>query len=547
MTLLTRLSLYFYTLRYLKPVQVWGRLVSRFRSPKPDLRPAPLRRSLVGRWCPPAPREQSQLAEGRFRFLNVEHEVTTSEDWNSQAVEKLWLYNLHYFDDLNARDSEARNSWHRALIQRWISENPPPHGNGWEPYPLSLRIVNWIKWALAGGNLSPLGVQSLAVQTRLLRRSLEFHLLGNHLFENGKALVFAGLFFEGDEAKEWFSVGTKLLERQIEEQVLADGGHFELSPMYHGLILEGLLDLINLYSAFQLEAPAAWRDIVKRMFDWLRVMCHPDGRIAFFNDAAFGVAPSLTELERYAADLGLATVSQSGGSRLLEASGYSRLELNGAVVIADVAAIGPDYLPGHAHADSLSFELTLHGQRVLVNSGTSLYGVGAERLRQRGTAAHNTLRLDGMNSSEVWSGFRVARRAYVRLERFDSHSVFLQAVHDGYTRLDGHPLHRRSWALREHGLEVLDVVEGAGSHLVEIFFHFHPGIHIDKVGPQLFSVTSSIGHVTLDLHVDKRMCWAVESGSWHPEFGVSEANVCLRGFCDGPLPVHFLTRLVWRA
>lgn len=540
---------YYHTLKHLRLTQVIGRIRHRLHRPRPDLSPPPRLRPVTGAWLSHRCGKPAMQGPTHFRFLNEERRLEFPDAWNEPDLDKLWLYNLHYFDDLNARDSEARSAWHGALILRWITENPPARGNGWEPYPLSLRIVNWIKWALAGNDLSPQGIHSLSVQTRQLRRRLEFHLLGNHLFENGKALVFAGLFYTGEEATEWLRVGTELLERQIQEQVLADGGHFELSPMYHSLILKGLLDLINLQSAFRMEAPAAWRDVAKRMFDWLRVMCHPDGRIAFFNDAAFGIAPGLGELERYAADLGLALVSKGGGSRLLEASGYSRLELNSAVVIADVAAIGPDYLPGHAHADCLSFEFSLRGQRVLVNSGTSVYGVGTERLRQRGTAAHNTVRLDGVDSSEVWSGFRVARRAHVRLERFDARAggVLLQAVHDGYLRLEGSPVHRRFWTLGEHELEVKDVVEGAGNHLVEVFFHFHPDIRLYAAGPQLFSVTSNTGHLALDLHVDERMRWTVESGSWHPEFGVSEANVCLRGFCDGPLPVHFLTRLVWRA
>lgn len=538
---------YYHTLKHLRLTQVIGRVRHRLHRPRPDLSPPAHRRPVTGSWLVHRWRNPAMHGFTQFCFLNDERRLNFPYAWNAPDLDKLWLYNLHYFDDLNARDSEARSAWHAALILRWISENPPARGNGWEPYPLSLRIVNWIKWVLAGGDLSPQGIHSLAVQTRQLRRTLEFHLLGNHLFENGKALVFAGLFFTGEEATEWFRVGTELIERQIQEQILADGGHFELSPMYHGLILEGLLDLMNLYTAFRMEVPAAWRDVARRMFDWLSVMCHPDGRIAFFNDAAFSVAPGLAELERYAAGLSQALASKGGGSRLLEASGYFRLELNGAVVIGDVAAIGPDYLPGHAHADSLSFEFTLREQRVLVNSGTSVYGVGAERLRQRGTAAHNTVRLDGVDSSEVWSGFRVARRAHVRLERFDARAGVLQAVHDGYLRLDGYPVHRRTWTLSEHELEVQDVVEGTGNHLVEVFFHFHPGIRLDAVGPQVFSVTSNIGHLALDLHVDERMRWTVEPGSWHPEFGVSEANVCLRGFCDRRLPVRFLTRLVWRA
>lgn len=538
---------YYHTLRYLKAVQIAGRIRHRLCRPKPDLRNAAPPRLVGGHWHVHRWRAPVMLGPAHFRFLNNERELAFPDAWNAPDLDKLWLYNLHYFDDLNAIDAGDRRVWHEALIQRWIVENPPAGGNGWEPYPLSLRIVNWIKWALAGNSLNAEAVHSLAVQIRQLRRRLEFHLLGNHLFENAKALVFAGLFFSGEEAQAWLKTGRRLLDEQIREQILADGGHFELSPMYHGLILEGLLDLTNVYHTFQLDPPDAWSDAIERMLDWLRVMCHPDGGIAFFNDTALDVAPGLVELERYAASLGVANELNGAGSRLLEASGYARLERGDAVVLADVAAIGPDYLPGHAHADSLSFELSLHGQRVLVNSGTSVYGVGPERLRQRGTAAHNTLRLDGVDSSEVWSGFRVARRARVRVERFDAHSgPVLEAAHDGYRHLDGRPVHRRIWTMGTQELEVGDAVDGGGNHLVEVYFHFHPGMRVEPVGPTAFSIRRNDGSLMLDLYADNKMLWQVEPGFWHPGFGVSEANVCLRGAYQGPLPVHLLTRLVWR-
>jgi hypothetical protein len=52
---------------------------------------------------------------------HVRHAV----DWNDPAREKLWLYNLHYFDDLNAVAAAKRTAWHRALLARWVAENPP--------------------------------------------------------------------------------------------------------------------------------------------------------------------------------------------------------------------------------------------------------------------------------------------------------------------------------------------------------------------------------------------------------------------------------------
>jgi len=537
---------YFHTLRHLRPGQISWRIRRRLIQPRPDLRAAPPLRGACGPWRQHRWRAPTMLGPERFRFLNEERQLHFPDAWNDVGLDRLWLYNLHYFDDLNATATDDRQAWHRALIRRWMSENPPARGAGWESYPLSLRIVNWIKWALAGGELEAEAVHSLAVQVRQLRRQLEFHLLGNHLFENAKALVFAGLFFGAKEGAEWLKEGARLLEEQIHAQILSDGGHFELSPMYHSVILEGMLDVANLYLAFGMQLPETRRRVIWRMFDWLRVMSHPDGEIAFFNDAAFGIAPSLEQLERYAEELGFARKHFRTGSCLLSASGYARLEQAGAVVLADVAAVGPDYLPGHAHADSLSFEFSLGGQRVLVNSGTSVYGTGPERQRQRGTAAHNTVRLDGEDSSEVWSGFRVARRARVKLGRVDlGDNPQLEASHDGYTRLKGHPIHRRGWTLDAKALSVRDRIDGSGTHFFEMAYHFHPDLILESTGPEAYAVFRKDGGRVLAVQVDPNMAWQVEEGSWHPEFGVSVTNWRLRGTYRGQLPMEVETGFLW--
>ncbi len=268
------------------------------------------------------------LGPNRFRFLNVQGVVNSAADWNRRESKKIWLYNLHYFDDLNAEGAPSRRDWHASLVSRWILENPPGHGNGWEPYPTSLRIVNWIKWALSGNELPPVAVHSLAVQVRYLHRRLEFHLLGNHLFANAKALIFAGLYFLGDEAAIWLNKGVRTLVVEVPEQVLKDGGHFERSPMYHALIQEDLLDLVNLYRTFGREAPADWLAAGERMHAWLHALTHPDGEIALFNDSAFALNPTWAGLNAYRNRLGLATIHE-GPRRLTHfpESGYIRGEL----------------------------------------------------------------------------------------------------------------------------------------------------------------------------------------------------------------------------
>src|SRR5690606_13481259 len=112
----------------------------------------------------------------------------------------------------------------------------------------------------------------------------------------------------------------------------------------------------------------------------------------------------------------------------------------------DLAAIGPDYIPGHAHADTLSFELSLGTERILVNGGTSTYERGPLREAQRATRSHNTVEIAGTNSSDVWASFRVGRRARVRdvsIKERDG-CVLVSGTHDGYRHLRGNPLHRRT-------------------------------------------------------------------------------------------------------
>jgi len=469
--------------------------------------------------------------------------------WDGPAVEKLWRYHLHYFDDLNAHDAAQRREWHHSLLRRWVRENRPAEGTGWEPYPTSLRIVNWIKWALAGNRLPSECIQSLAVQARWLSKRLEIHLLGNHLLANAKALVFAGSFFEGREADEWLARGLRILECELGEQVLPDGGHIERSPMYHSIVLEDLLDLLNLHSISPslagrwLNLGESCREAVGRMRHWLSVMCHPDGEISFFNDAAIGMAPSPQEVELYAERLHLPSVpSPRDGLIHLPDSGYIRVQRGThAVVLLDVALVGPDFLPGHAHADTLSFELSLYGQRVFVNSGTSCYGRSAERLRQRGTAAHNTVTVDGQDSSEVWAGFRVARRAKpldLQIQE-DGATLRVTCAHDGYVHLPGKPIHWREWRVSDKSMDITDVIKGSCRQTVGRLF-FSPSIAVPA------SSTATIGHATFSGHA---LNWVIEGATgrvvparFHPEFGMSQATGCLEMVF---LQARSCVRLAW--
>ena len=544
------LATYWHTLRHLRPIQIFGRIWFRFYRPKFDSTPPLAARCFkLSDWKTPATRRASLIGPEHFRFLNETHSLS-EHGWDNALIDRLWRYNLHYFDDLNARSAATRADWHIALLSRWVADNPPTLGTGWEPYPTSIRIVNWIKWALSGNTLPHQCIESLALQAHWLAGRLEYHLLGNHLFANAKALVFAGLFFEGPTADRWLDTGLDILKRQIPEQILADGGQFELSTMYHALALEDMLDLINLATTFddaiplnQKSTAAHLGDKIAPMRHWLAAMTHPDGEISFYNDAAIGIAPSPKELENYASRLGFPVHSARKPSIThLATSGYIRVTLNQAVALLDVARIGPDYLPAHAHADTLSFELSLYDQRVLVNTGTSGYTQGVDRSYQRGTAAHNTVVINNQNSSETWASFRVGRRARpINLTISDADDPIVSCGHDGYHHLPGKPSHQRRWLFSKNMLLIDDQISGKFDR-AQARFHLHPGIQLEN--------TLNDTQKTLLLPHGEIVQFSIEGGTlrteettWHPEFGIGLPNQCLVIEIDG---ARLRTQITWQ-
>ena len=539
------LSNYWHTIRYLKFRQILGRIWRKFKFNSISTSSTNKLRKSNGLWEIPARRSQRMIQKNVFRFLNETHQINIQEDWNNSSWAKLWLYNLHYFDDLTAINSKKRTGWHNSILKRWIDENPIGKGNGWEPYTISLRLVNWIKWSLSGNELNKNHIISLNTQAHFLSKNLETHLLGNHLFANAKALMFAGLFFQGDDASVWYKTGHKIFSNELSEQILSDGGNFELSTMYHSIILEDLLDLYNLHKLFQILPPNGIEVAISKMINWLVTMCHPDGEISFFNDAALDNTSPVEELLKYAKRLGFIQQKPLSLISHLNESGYSRVSLNNAVAIIDRAAVGPDYLPGHAHADTLSFELSIFSHRVVVNSGTSLYGIGRERIRQRGTFAHATVVIDNENSSEVWSGFRVARRAKVcKVKNLtQDKKTYLSASHDGYKRLSGKPVHFRQWVFSEGLIEIIDHISGKGNHNIKVVFPLHPDVII--IDSTNNNIILDVANNPINVEFEGAGNLAIIESTYHPEFGLSIQSKKLVYQVNGQLPIEIITRIKW--
>jgi uncharacterized heparinase superfamily protein len=526
------------TLRYLQPRQVPSTLHYALR---PALHPAAfrgappaLRASGIAAPFLEAPSHAHYDGSGRLRLINREVTFPAGIDWEFEEAGSLWAHHLHEFDYAHCADltPEARS----ALILAWIENHPK--GIGWKRGPISRRILNWMKLLLSEGSLrldasSELRVRaSLAEQLVTLDRRLEVRLLANHYLFNLLAVVMGGIIFEGPTADGWLRRACEL-RRQLDEQVLSDGGHIERSPMYHSLVLESVLDLLNALRAAPGRAPAGLearlREAAGDMLGALRVFTHPDGEIALFGDSAFGIAHSPAELEHYAALLGIDARSPARPG-VLDAAGYVRLEAGPFSLLASVAGPMPSYQPGHAHGDALAFELCVAGERVVTDTGIAEYMAGPLRARSRATRSHATAEIAGCDQAEFWSAHRVGGRPTVRLVSVEP-GRRVEASCAGWATRDS--VHRRVFELNEDELVLCDTIEGR-KRAARFTLPLAPGcaVRLDGADARIALPDGS----ALRVELPEGVTWRIETLPYFPEFGRVLDRSALVGSAEGAGP-----------
>ncbi len=477
--MLQTLYLYLQTLWYLRPIQIYYRLFYWIRAKFRKLfglkyplkiphtsKPLSLKEGIAN--------PTSFLGNNTFEFLNLSHQFEHKINWNYWGNGKLWGYNLNYFDYLNQDNISVNQGI--VLINTFI-DDLPTNTLGLEPYPVSLRGMNWIKF-LAKHQIKNAEIDaSLYAQYQILYQHQEYHLLANHLLENGFALLWAAYYFEDER---FYKSAKDILTAQLKEQILADGAHYELSPMYQQTLLFRLLDCINLIKnnpeKFEVNFGGFLEIKAKMMLEWLGYPTFKDGKTANFNDVALGIAPSTLQLQEYATRLGILITNQNRkGLILSNESGFAKANFANYEMVIDAGNLGPDYFLAHAHADNLCFELNINNCPVLVNTGTSTYEANARRQTERSTAAHNTVTVEEQNSSRVWGGFRVGKRAKV----FDviCNDNTIEASHDGYKNLG--VIHTRKFEFQDQQIIIQDTVKGKSLE-AKAYLHFASGINIKQ-------------------------------------------------------------------
>lgn len=409
---------------------------------------------------------------GKFTFLNLS---STFQGWEDDHYGPLWAYNLNYMDYLQ-QPSIAPGEC-ALWIDRFI-QDCSHNRTGTAPYPTALRCINWIKFFCDNNSYAtPERINSLYSQLLLLSRRIERNVGGNHLLEDAFSLSIGASFLND---RKMARKAARILKRELKREILPDGAHYEQSPMYHCILLDRLLDCINYTSAntetalFTAGFNAFLIDCARIMTGHLKSIVWPDGTIPLLNDSAYGIAPQPSELLDYADRLGIDSAPIP-----MKECGYRRLADGRINIIADIGNITACNQPGHTHADTLSYELRIDGKPFIVDTGISTYNKNDRRQYERGTLAHNTVTVDGKDSSEVWGGFRVAGRARVKIEQ-DSDSLII-ASHDGYGR---DAIHHRTFRLDGNAFSIQDICTTPKDTVSRI--HFAPDVRI------LSSDTSSI-------------------------------------------------------
>jgi len=542
------------------------------------------------------PQHLAELQAKRFHFLNRTVAFGDRVNWEAPGESRLWRYNLHYFDYLwdlilagALLDGDEPYLCFRALVEEWITNNPIAQGVGWHAYPTARRIVNWVYAALAwqprwteDGAWASKFLASLYSQCRFLADHLEWDCRGNHLLQDGKSLLTAGLFFSGPEAEGWRRQGARLVWQALEEQILADGGHYERSPMYHAIVLQDFLEVLALHRWRDLPVPGGAARRLRAMVDFLVSLRHPDGEIPLFGDAALGMARGPDELLPVAAVLlgesrykwpgqqlgpwGVFLLGEEGcqafaalpggerpalGVTSFPQSGYFVLgDGQGNALLLDGGEIGPSEVPAHGHCNTFGYELSLAGRRVVVDSGVETYEPGPWRDYYRSTRAHNTLTVDGLEQSETWAAFRVARRAQVREVHWQNSPelAYFVGAHDGFHRKIPGLQHRRLFVYVPGVLWLIaDRLSGAaGEYRLESFVHLHPEVTTGSDnGPVNGPIPLCLPDGAVPAHLvafgfEERLSFrgdeASRQGWYAPRFGLRLPNRVLIWRRQGSLP-----------
>lgn len=529
-----------HTISNMKPVQIAGILERRLRHavvPRlpidfderydrrvPDdlsIAPAPIRANLDRLRASLSEAERSaareaakEAADGRYTFLDRTIAFGDRIDWERDEIDEqpiFWRLKLASFEGFerlvlgweSPTGLDAVRSRFEAEASDWDASNPIGEEaylrRSWTPHSVSLRILHWSRYiAWCDGDAETEAPERLVRMTYrnalFLANHVEHEVGGNHLIENAAALIAAGVLFR-DHDTGWMRTGRELLKRAGNEQFLADGGHFERSPMYHVTVLRRYATATDLLSAVGLPTTAVGT-VAEHAMGFLSSLAEPSGAIPLLNDSVRGEAIRATSCLAYCRACSL---TPTGRSRHHPAgSGYRTLTAGSGTLLFDVGDVGPPHLPAHSHNDQLGVLLWVDGRQVLADTGVYDYGANPRRQYARSAAAHNTAQYDGVEPIPTAGSYMLGKRTDVIVEADEEDRIAASHARRSF----GGPSyeHRRSVATMASeagpssgavsaggagpssgavsGWRIVDRVTGDPDTTYTVRYHFHPDVDV---------------------------------------------------------------------
>ncbi|GAB0115077.1 heparinase [Acidisoma sp. C75] len=401
-------------------------------------------------------------------------------DTSGSPVLRAAAHTFSWLRDLRALGTDAARQRARTLVLEWIAVS---HGDpvGSRPDVAGARIAAWLGHydffaASADDAFRQKLMGRLVADARALSASLPAEEGQARALTAIKGLIAAAVALP--DQGSFLTRALRFLPSELSRQVLPDGSHIERSPANHLAALQDLTEMRALLQAAQAPPPPSLSPSIEKLATALRMLRHGDGGLALFNGTKEETS-SLVDL----------VLTQAGRptrapSQLIE-GGFHRLQAGRSVLIMDTGAPPPPGLDGNAHAGTLSFEMSVGRERMIVNCGASPAAMSEWRDALRGTAAHSTLTLADTSSAEIRpEGLGQRRPETVDVQRQEANGAhWLEASHDGWLRSHG-ALHRRRLYMAESGEDVRgeDAVEGQMPQRFALRFHLHPSVQASLQG-----------------------------------------------------------------
>ncbi len=487
----------------------------------------------------------------------------------------------------------------RELIwqwRNWIKANPYPLGLNWgSTLEIAFRSLSWVwvdhliadapGYAAFRAELLP----ALAFHGRYIERYLSTYFSPNtHLLGEAVAMFFLGaLYPQMPDAAHWKDEGWKIVVHEAGRQVRPDGVYFEQSLHYHVYALDFFLHARQLAAANDIPIPDAYDGVLLQMLEVIEALAQAGPAEGFGDDDGGRVFnPRRNRTEHMTDPLALGALAYNRddlGAELTEESVWlfgerAVMELGraktqsaaksiafpdgGVYVLADVEPsarvmmidAGPQGVGrcGHGHADALSLRLTMNGSRWLVDSGSGVYisSDSANRDTFRGTVAHNTMRVDGVDQAVADEPFSWTEIPTTRAETWIAGKTFtyFSGSHNGYERLADAVTHQRS-ILRVNGALwlVRDVAIGRAKHQVELRWHFASDVLVREGGAgDLVASRPETSEPVLRMIVPEDTNWKTEitRGLLSPAYGRYQPAPVVRSEARIQLPAETATALL---